>query len=316
MLSIFITIPFSAQALTVSPPRIELNIDPGATYEGQYKLVNETRGMRTYYNSFENFQAQGETGTPYFVREDVGLAAWLDGPTAVTLAPGESQIVPYTITVPSDAIPGGYFAAMFWSPNPQETNELQFQVNAKIGILVLLRVNGEIVEDGGLVEFDTIKNKKLRSTLPISFFYRFRNDGSDRLKPDATLTVKNTFGGTALETDANPTKGNVLPLSVRRFEVDWGEDTYVTERGFFQHVKRQWKDFSFGIYKAHLDVTFGQEEETARETVRLVVIPWQLLLTIFIILGILGKGTKFALGSYKKFILAQAQRIIDTDKSE
>ena len=54
-------------ALTISPARVEFGGNPGQTITGEYILINNKNVTKTFYSSFENFEAQGETGTPNFV---------------------------------------------------------------------------------------------------------------------------------------------------------------------------------------------------------------------------------------------------------
>jgi|GEM_PF-6399128 len=84
-------VPFAAQALTVSPPKIELTADPGKTISGSFLVSNEQQSKKTFYTTFENFEAQGETGVPKFVAATEGLGAWITGVSQVTLDPGQEK---------------------------------------------------------------------------------------------------------------------------------------------------------------------------------------------------------------------------------
>ena len=56
ILGVSLILPFSAQALTVSPIRFEIGGNPGQILTGEIELFNEQIISRTYYSSFENFQ--------------------------------------------------------------------------------------------------------------------------------------------------------------------------------------------------------------------------------------------------------------------
>ena len=117
----YITTGTKVEALTISPVRLEIAADPGQTVTGSYKLINSTQSTQTFFSSVENFEAEGETGTPRFVQNDENLAAWVDTQSEITLTPGAVVDVPYSISVPQNAEPGGYFSAIFWSNTvPQE----------------------------------------------------------------------------------------------------------------------------------------------------------------------------------------------------
>jgi hypothetical protein len=175
--------PFSASALSITPPRVELKGNPGETVIQDMTLTNDTKSTQIYYSSFANFEAQGETGNPAFVESKEDLGSWMNTEESVALKAGQSIIVPVTIKIPSNAEPGGHFAAVFWGTTPNATSGSAVSIGAKVGMLVLLSVPGNVKEDGGLVSFSTLDHKFFYNTLPVSFEYRFKNDGGDRIKP-------------------------------------------------------------------------------------------------------------------------------------
>ena len=305
-------------ALTVSPVKFEISGSPGQRLLGELELFNEQEETRTFYSSFENFEARGETGAPYFLPGKEGLATWIEAPAQVTLEPGERKTVPFSIQVPQNADPGGHFAAIFWGTTPPQAKEGgQVTVGAKTGILVLLTVSGEIKGGGGLLEFSTKNKQKIFNSLPITFIYRFQNNSADRIKPEGEIEIKNIFSRTLATLPANKTEGNVLPGSIRKFEVSWitqkdvvkGETEIPKEAktGFFGAVKKQWKDFHFGRYSALLNLKYGTKNEEAKANYGFYIIPWQLLSVIIVILVIIGflgfKGIK----RYNQWIIKKAQ---------
>jgi len=303
-----LVLPFQAVALTVSPVRFETSGEPGQTLLGEIELFNEQEVAMTFYSSFENFEARGEAGTPYFTPAKEGLATWIKAPEKITLEPGERKTVPFSIQIPQDAEPGGHFAAIFWGttpPQPQEGG--QVIIGAKTGILVLLTVAGEIKGESGLLEFSTENNQKFFNLLPITFIYRFQNNTTDRIKPIGEIKIKNIFGRTAALLPANKTEGNVLPNSIRKFEVKWEEKSEKEkEVGFFGSVKKQWSDFHFGRYTAPLNLKYGVKNEEAKARYSFFIIPWQLLSIIIIVLLIIGFLSFKGIKRYNQWIIAKA----------
>ncbi|HDZ54482.1 hypothetical protein LCGC14_0103040 [marine sediment metagenome] len=312
-------LPQGAQALTVSPVRVELAADPGANVKGVILLINEQEGTRTFYSSLENFEALGETGTPTFIESAEGLATWIETASQVTIEQGEKKEVPYTIIVPQDADPGGHFAAIFWSTSPPRAEEEGgVSIGVKLGVLILLRVSGEIEEEGGLLEFNAQDKQSFFSSLPITLTYRFQNGGGDRVKPEGEITIKNIFGRISAVLPANESEGNVLPQSIRKFQVTWditqkeGElNTRQAQKddekvGFFGAVKRQWSDFHFGRYTTQLNLNYGAENEKAEAGFSFFVIPWQLLSIILFVVMVVGLLSKIAIKRYNQWIIARA----------
>jgi hypothetical protein len=284
-----------AVALTISPIRLELSADPGQTVNSSFKLFNEQTTKQTYYITFARFETKDETGEPQFVPGKEGLPTWVDAPSSVVAPPQEYYEVPFSITVPRDIDPGGYFAAIFASTNPpQEGGTTDIALQAQVGTLILFRVNGQFSEGETVLEFN-IKNKDhWHVSLPIEFYYRFQNSGADRAKPLGDITVRNMFGRISKIVNANPSAGNTLPQSIRRYETAWitsggereekaiGPVAYQPEnQSWMQTLKWQWEHFALGRYTANLEVTVNNDSSRSYTgKTSFWVIPWQLLLTV------------------------------------
>jgi hypothetical protein len=166
----------SVSALTISPVKLELEADPGQTIGGVFELHNEEGNARTLYVSYENFEPSGDLGTPRFVGRDSGLATWMTATPELVIEPDKRVSVPYTITVPADAKPGGYFAAIFYGgQNPNAVEGGEVAIGGKLGLLVLLRVRGDITEEGGINTFGTKDGSRFFTSLPISFGTQMTN---------------------------------------------------------------------------------------------------------------------------------------------
>lgn len=303
-----------AFALTVSPARVEITGDPSTTLQGEIELFNEQEGSRIFFTSFENFEPSGDSGAPHFIGAKDGLATWIQADSKVVLQSGERVVVSYSITIPQNAEPGGHFAAIFFgSQEPGATGGGQVSVGGKIGVLVLLRVSGEVEEGGGLLEFTTKEKQRFFTTLPIAFAYRINNTGGDRIVPHGEVTIKNTPQLTSAKLLANDKEGSVLPNSARKFEVLWGEEAAVSTEekpvGFFGMAMRELREFHFGWYTANLNLVWGDDaSQTASARYSFFIIPWQLLLIVIILAGIVWFVGRFAIRKYNRFIIAQAQR--------
>lgn len=306
----------NAYAITITPVRFEISTDPGNTVSGEMVVMNEQDEPKTLYSSYENFEARGENGTPTFVPAAEGLATWMTTEPSITLAPKESKVVPFSITVPQGAEAGGHFAAIFWSSNPSEPG--QVSIGAKIGTLVLLTVSGEITEEGKVMDFTTKDNQKKFDSLPVGFTYRFQNGGNDRIKPEGLLVVKNMFGMTTKNLPANQVEGNVLPRSIRKFEVVWQSDSSdgmslsdkekIENETLMQTLKRQWNNFALGKYTAYLDISYGVKNQKANASYSFFVFPWQLLLTLFVIIIILIFIFRNLVRKYNNWVIENARQ--------
>ncbi len=300
-----------AHALTLTPVRIELSGDAGTVVTSEITLINDRDTEETFYSSYANFEAQGETGSPSFVDPVDGLGTWMETDSVVTLAPGTSKIIPVTIRIPANAEAGGYFAAVFWGTNnPELSDGGSIAIGAKTGVLMLLRVNGEVDEKGGILEYDTIDNKNFYTALPVSFYYRFQNSGGDRIKPDGDIVIRHMLGFVRAKVPANAVQGNVLPSQTRRFEAVWqsargtSDVANIENLSFFKKVAHEWKNFAFGYYTANISLAYGEnEDQTSSAKAGFFVFPWHLILVVVVALFILFEIIKRGRRHYRRNLM-------------
>jgi hypothetical protein len=296
-------IAFQTSALTLSPAKIEIDGDPGSVLSGVINLYNEQENTEIFYTSSENFEPGDDSGTPRFIGAEGGLATWISTQESVSLNPQERAEVPFKIAIPAGTEPGGYFAALFFGNQPQ-SDAGQVSIGGRIGVLILLRVNGDISENGETT-FGTKDNNNFFDTTPVSFEYRFSNNGGDRVVPRGDIVIKNIFGTETATLKANEIDGSVLPGSGRRFTTVWGEENTFT---FFEKIKHQMKNFHFGYYTAHLNLGWGVSQQTSHNTTSFFMVPWQLLLIILALIGFVLFVLKKILKSYKAALIKEIQK--------
>jgi hypothetical protein len=304
---------FRAEAVRLSPVRAEFEVSPGESVTGSVKVHNNESRPLTLYTSAQTFQAQGETGSPELVESKTGFPAWISMEPAVYVPVGETVTLDYSITVPSDATPGGNFGAIVLSPETGGSGNVV--IGSKIAMLVFLRVAGDINEEGGIIEFKP--ERRVFSALPVSLMYRFNNNGGDRLLPQGHIKVRSLVGIRTGKFDANPVIGNVLPQSVRSFTVEWARGASEQQRttqsveykeylesGFFGKAGYQLRNFGFGFYFATVAVDYGFSSELSdRSTTWFIVFPWQLIICLVVILGALYAIGRYGMRAYSARII-------------
>ncbi|MFH1162329.1 MAG: hypothetical protein V1696_03625, partial [Candidatus Jorgensenbacteria bacterium] len=259
-----IVAPAVSHAVTVGPVKLEYTVDPGGTVSGQLFLANETGPRVTFYPTFERFAE--ENGQKVFTKETSDLATWFRMPASVTLNSGQSKQIPFTIRVPSDASPGGHFAVIWWSTTPPGPAGQQVSIVTRAGILVFLRVSGDIVEKAHIDSFSP--NGRFFTGFPISFSIAFTDEGNVSLKPIGEVRITNIFGALKASLKVNEGGSIVLPGNSKGFSsAAW--DT----SGFF-----------FGPYKAALSLTYGESKQIITESYWFFVASWNAIIAI---LGIL-----------------------------
>ncbi len=312
----------TAKALTVSPVKAELEIDPGKRLHSKLVLTNEEQDTKIYYLSVQNFNAKDESGVPQFSPKNDGLASWVEIESKVVLGPKEQKDIPYSIAVPLGTEPGGYFAGIFASAvPPEEKNNGDVAVETQVGSLLLVRVSGAVTESTEILEFFTKDKKSVFTSLPVDFYFRFQNSGQSWAKPLGDLIIKNMAGKTTKVIPANPDGSNVLPKSIRRFEASWltnsgdeiqdkkAERPPAPPQGYWNKVKHEWKYFALGRYAANLSLTYNNDTNTTtKATTAFWVVPVHFL-SVVVPAGIFALIIlRFSIKRYNRHIITRSQK--------
>ncbi len=277
----FLSISVKAQdslSLTITPPLIKVNMDPGETWSSFVKVVNDNSSKLTVYAHTMDFKSGKEGGLEFIPKSDIKegqrflLSQWIEiesGPFVI--APFKSKKIPFTIRVPEDAEPGGHYAAILIGTKPPANKEIKgsaIKVASQVTSLILLNIEGEVTEQGFIREFST---ERLFYQKPeVKFKLSFANSGNVHLHPVGEIKIYNMWdkerGTIPINKDSH--FGNVLPQSKRTWIFEWrGEES----------------PFEIGRYKAELILSFGQQ---ARQTASSIIYFW--IIPLGPVLGILG----------------------------
>jgi hypothetical protein len=242
-------------ALTVTPPLININLTPKQEVATEISVVNNNGRPIKVYIEVVDFQDRGN-GVEFLqdpsIKNDPGaenifMSRWVTlTRTEVDLPPYRSEKIPFVISVPEGANPGGHYAALLIGTNPPDVDGQGsvVKVSSKISCLILARVEGEVDERGAIREFSP--ERGLSGNAENNFKVRFENLGNIHLRPQGTVKVTDMFGkqkGAVVEFNNKKDYGNVLPGGDREWNLSWKDEDF----------------FVFNRYKADLSVSFGQE---------------------------------------------------------
>lgn len=266
-----------AQGMNISPPLVELTLQPGSETEQTVRVTNATENLLELYPAAMNFEAKGEGGEPNFYppseeTRKFSLAHWISlSQSKIALTPNQEISFKYKIKVPFDAEPGGHYGVVLLGTQPPETDKSvsQVAIAGQVGSLVLVRVPGDIQEVGSLEEFSA-PWFFFRPPVPFSTFVR--NRGNAHFQPDGEITIRNWRGKEMERISVNPKNGNVLPESRRRFDAEW---TSVT--------KPFWK-IPAGKFSADLKVAYGLSEKTLGSKIYFWIIPWWVIIAVILLI--------------------------------
>lgn len=162
------TNPVTNKGLFVSPLRDYIAVDANNTHRGELTVANYSEKPIDIALSVEQFSvsdyAYDYTFTP--PHED-----WVKlGVTSTQLQPGKSQRVPYTITVPSDASPGGHYFTIFASASLSPGSRVQ------AAAVLYVTVNGDLKHSSEIIKED-VPFIAIGNTIPYKF--DIKNTGND-----------------------------------------------------------------------------------------------------------------------------------------
>jgi hypothetical protein len=262
-------------AITITPPIIKNNINPGQIWKSYLKVVNNNNTDIDVYVQLQNFESNGETGTVKLSplkAEDIANNEYLIN-NWVIIEPGpfnvpanKSTEIPFIIDVPEKVDPGDHHIAFLVGTNPPsgDGQGSSIKVSSMLGSLLLLNVSGDVNERGVIREFSA--DKQVYNTGETSFTLRFENIGNTILQPQGEIKIFDYRGSEkgAVEINRKTSTGNVFPGDVRRWEFKWS-----IPKGFLE----------MGKYRADISLRFGnQSQNNAEQTIYFWVIQWRPLL--------------------------------------
>jgi hypothetical protein len=289
-------------ALKITPVRSDLEMDPGTTKTLIVSVTNLTNVAATLHGAINDFTTTDETGHPALILDENQSAPshsfkqFAQPIGNFSLGPGAEKDVKVTITVPRGTAGGGYYGAVRFYP--QGTGEKNLNLAASVGSIVLLKVNGNIIEKMNMASFDIRRGDNsavlFTSGKGLTNVARFQDTGNIQLEPFGKMQLKR-FGKVVAEYEVNTTdpKGNVLPDSIRRF------DTKLKDVG------------SFGKFSLEGNFGYGSTGQLLTAKVTFYVVPVPLAITLGVILLLLILAIIFIprmIRSYNRRVLRRASR--------
>ena len=256
------------RAFTVVPPSIENAVNPGEYREGTMKIINEIGDPLTFDATVVDFVVDDTLGTPTFIPLNIlsnkySAASWIGvSPSTFTLKPHAKQDINFYIQVPTDARPGGHYAAVVFKPrNGIGIAGNAALVNTQVGSLISVDVNGPITEKASITKFFT---DLLQEYGPIKISTQIKNYGDLHIKPLGSIVLTDMLG--RKEVQKLP-EYNIFPEAARDYENIMGNR------------------LMFGRYEGKLLAAYGKNSDKfLLATVVFWVFPWKIVLVIILII--------------------------------
>ena len=244
------------ESITLSPASKEYNLKAGDTTSGELTVVNDGQTdydfivySRPYSVNNSNYDPNFETTT---AMSDV--YKWVSFPKERwSIQAGKTIKIPYTLTVPQGAAPGGHYGVLFAETQPAAPDEGSVARKKRVGSILYATVDGQYRTSGEVVS-STIPG--YISSAPLTAKLAIKNTGNTHFKTTTSLKVKDVFGGLKYK---NEKDYFVLPDTTRDIKMSW--------------EKAPW----FGLYRVELTTRF-LNKETAKDGFVLIMPIWFIVL--------------------------------------
>ena len=292
-------------ALTAVPPRLgddyTLSVKPGQTVQAAIEVRNPTDDTVTVETFIRDMIVGDDGETPYPVEEGEitsnkwALSKWvIMNPVQSVIAPRGSQQILVTITVPTDAAPGGHYAMILHRPVSYENNGTTTgaQITAQVGTLLYVIVDGQMSEKANV---DTFAFKGFSEMGPVPYQVAIYNDSSMHIRPTGTIEITNMFGKTVGQIDLD--QANIFPDSARTFEGSWNT---------------KW---GFGKYTATLHANYGTTGSSALSAATTFwIMPVRLILAVILVIVVVCVILMATRSKYTKMIEAEEEKVRKLDE--
>ena len=214
--------------LTVTPMDQRVILVPGESWSGSIKVSNPNDseidldfsvevGSFTHTQSDKDDYGATDVTTTTASNE---IMKWITlGVTSGTLAPNESEVVPFTIDVPADAPAGGQYATIIVKNdthnNQMASGGVQIQSNVQIASIIYAQVTGDTKSEGQVLD-NSVPGFLLSSPIIVSSMV----ENSGNVHGDAKYTLQVWPMGSDEEICTNeedPSMAIVLPNTKRYF---------------------------------------------------------------------------------------------------
>lgn len=273
----------------VGPGKFEFMLNPGEKRTVEIVLSNRTGSEKVFKFDKEDFIGSdnpeqavillGDDKGPYSLKDIITVSS-----STITVGHGIKARIPVTISVPEDAQPGGMYGSVIASTVTRQnsegnSNSASSPIISRIGTLFFIRVAGDVHEEGKLSDF-FLKGRKtfLSEGGNVTFGILYENKGNIHLDPHGEIKITNMLGSTVGNIEVDP--WFAMPESKRFREVTWKSP------------------FLFGKYTASASIDRGYDKIVDNVSLTFWVIPWKLIVIIFISLFIIILAIRFVFSRF------------------
>lgn len=258
-----------AQAVSISPAKLDLSVAPGDTVNGTIIVGNTINEPQNLIITIKDFIIDPETGQTHYQDDSIdvprGLKNWISfEETSHAVEANEGYEFNYSINIPEDAVPGGYSTAIIARSSEDSIDPESSGVGMVAGAVgkITLTVKGDFTEEIMVENFEVSEPDFLKGN--IVFLTTIKNLGDANTAPTGEITIYDENGdqvegvyavmreayGQLVEAERgdeipfNPTLNTVLPEQTKVFKTSWEN-----------------RKIDTGNYTAKLELYYGKDAE-------------------------------------------------------
>jgi hypothetical protein len=254
----------AGHAITVTPASTDVSVDPGASASKSVDIINGGTNSFKVTLSTSPYHVASDTYDPQFTQlpGTIDPSGWVHlSATNVTVEGNKSLTVPYTIDVPANTAPGGYYAVVFAETTDEASGSGVVSHN-KVGNILYINVNGD-VKSGGSVSAEALPLIHFVGAIPIGV--KVTNSGGTHFITSVNYSVTDFRGNQVFKASFDR---YVLPQTEREIKSSFTPQSII------------------GIYTVHRSATIAGILKTLPDQKIYVINPWLLIAVAFLI-GIL-----------------------------
>ncbi len=249
----------NANALTVSPAKLELDLKSSKVSSGSFKIINSEKKdikVKIYSTPYsvvdENYKPDFEKNEFY-----TKLSDWIkiENPKLV-IKSGETKKINFTVKTPNNIPNGSQYATIMTEVIQSNKNNSNINIKPRIGMIIYANTDGKTIKKGVI---NKINVPFFQSKPDINIESSIKNTGNTEFNSNTQMLVKDLFGNTKLKQDNTYT---VLPYSIRKIK--------------FENKSKA----PIGLFKIEVNNTFLGKKHTESHYALLMPIP---VLIVFII---------------------------------
>lgn len=258
----------AGQNITMTPSSTEVSVAPGSSKTDSFTVINQGKTDFNVTTYADPYHVKGVTYDPQFTplagTTDASKWVHMSAVKAQPLAAHKQLSVSYTVNVPKNTAPGGYYAVLFAETSPAGKSNGVVAHN-RVGNILYITVEGAVKKSGSIKGL-SVPFMSVSTEIPIGT--EVSNTGGVHFITNASTSVFSVFGKKVFSANL---KRYVLPQTTRKIEATWTNTAPI------------------GLYRVERSATIAGKVQKLPNAWIFVIQPWVIAFFAVLILIIVGE---------------------------